>query len=281
MLIFPSAPQDAAAPCADDVPDPSILRAERRLRLLEELAEIGMDLARGLRAADRAEAARGKSRDPADAYGPLSRAIRLTLALEARTDAELRDLKAGVAQAREEERAEGAERARRAAVKARDDRVNHVRDLVMKVAETDVEDTDDFFEVDDVLEERLDEYENEFGRLDRPLRETVEGLCKAMGLSPDWSRWNGADWVGEPFRPFVYMPKPSGPALAEAAIPPPIDTVLAPAGDPPPPPPTPPSPIAGVPAPAAIPPRPGPPMPPWRLELELERERLERARDLE
>src|ERR1035437_8765028 len=95
------APQDPAS--ADEAPDPSVLRAERRLRLLEELTEIGMELARALRpsapedgAADEdaggdpaTETGRGKGRDPADAFGSLSRAIRLHLALEARTDEEL------------------------------------------------------------------------------------------------------------------------------------------------------------------------------------------------
>ena len=73
----PAADQSATT---SEAPDPSILRAERRLRLLEELAEIGMELVRALKPrAEAAETAGGK--DPADAFAPLSRAIRLTLAL--------------------------------------------------------------------------------------------------------------------------------------------------------------------------------------------------------
>jgi hypothetical protein len=75
---------DAPETPVDEDPDPSVLRAERRLRLLEDLSEIGMALARGLR--DRANAelvdADGDAgrRDPADAFARLSRAVRLTLA---------------------------------------------------------------------------------------------------------------------------------------------------------------------------------------------------------
>jgi hypothetical protein len=269
--------EDPASSTADDAPDPAVLRAERRLRLLEELADIGMDLARSLRPsaatgpgeAPLAEAVRSKGREPADAFGPLSRAIRLTLALEATTDAELRDLKAGIVRARAKERKKGAKRLRLAAAKELEDRIDRVRGLVIDVAvdQIDDDDKDAFSEIVDELDERLSEHEAEFGRLDRPLRETVEGLCKVFGLSPDWSRWTGEGWSvdveGKLFEPVVLASRQSGAGLAEAAVPPP-----------PPEPPTPPSPIAGAPAPATIPPRPGPaiPLPPWRLEL---------ARDLE
>jgi hypothetical protein len=80
----------------------AILHAERRLRLLEELAEIGMDLARALHREVLAEPAKQAARetplfgDPADAFARLSHAIRLILALEARTDEALRELRAGV-----------------------------------------------------------------------------------------------------------------------------------------------------------------------------------------
>ena len=102
MPIPPSALEDPATPpAADEASDPSVVRAERRLRLLEELAEIGMELARALRPGALASATcdpgageelmaltgRARGRDPAEAFAPLSRAIRLTLALEARTDA--------------------------------------------------------------------------------------------------------------------------------------------------------------------------------------------------
>ena len=158
---------------AEEAPDPSIMRAERRLRLLEELAEICMELARALKPC--AQAAETPGKDPAAAFAPLSRAIRLTLALEAKTDEALRDLKAGV-------------------VRAREDRV---RDLVLNVAERECEDIDDFDNIYEALKERLEEDEAYVDCGDRPLRETVERLCKDLQLTPDWSRWDGEGWIVE------------------------------------------------------------------------------------
>ncbi len=197
-------PQDPASPAADEAPDPCVVRAERRLRLLEELTEIGMELARALRpgAAEAREdpsddEARAKGRDPADAFSRLSRAIRLTVALEARTDAELRDLKAGVVSVRDDERAEAAERAEKAAQMARMTRKAEVAYLVANIAQAEIGEGDQWENLCAALDERLDEdeaYEN----LDRwPLRETVERLCKDLALSPDWSRWNGADLTAD------------------------------------------------------------------------------------
>ena len=212
MSSSAAAPEDPALSGADEPPDLSVLRAERRLRLLEELAEIGMELARALRprppedrAADEAasgEAApekgggtgRGKGREPADAFGPLSRAIRLTLVLEARTDAELRDLKAGVARVRDEEQDRAAERDRVAAAKDREARIERIRELVLSVADAEIEDDRAFDSLYDDLDERLEEHEADI-EAGRPLRETVERLCKDLALSPDWSRWGGEGWI--------------------------------------------------------------------------------------
>jgi hypothetical protein len=238
--------EEPASAAPDDAPDPAVLRAERRLRLLEELAEIGMDLARGLRPGAPAngetqanasegpvavETARGKGRDPADAFGPLSRAIRLTLALEARTDEELRDLKAGIVRARAEGQTQGAERLRAAAAKERGERIGQIRRLVLGVAETELEDFDAIDDIYQELDERLHEHEAEFGSPERPLRDTVERLCKVFGLNPDWSRWNGEGWaVGDDalFEPFVTASRLSGAGLAEAAGPPSPPTLTPP-----------------------------------------------------
>ena len=171
--------------------DLSIARAERRLRLLEELSEIGMELARALKPGAEADKTAGEApaKDPAAVFAPLSRAIRLTLALEARTDQELRDLKAGVSRAPQHARAQ-----------AREDQV---RDLVLKVAERECEDISAFEGIEEALQERLDLDEAYVDCSLRPLRQTVERLCKDLGLEPDWSRWAGEGWVDEdiPTRP--------------------------------------------------------------------------------
>ena len=88
--------------------DAAILRAERRLSLLEELAEIGMNLARTRTREALAEPAEHAASlgDSADAFARLSRAIRMILTLHARTDEALQALRAGVEAERETHRVE-------------------------------------------------------------------------------------------------------------------------------------------------------------------------------
>jgi hypothetical protein len=173
---------------------------------------------------------RAKGRDPADAFGPLSRAIRLTLALEAKTDAELRDLKAGLTRARAEERAHAAERARIAAAKDREARIERVRDLVLNVADAEIEDNDAFDNIYDALDERLELDEANLDCAGRPLRETVERLCRDLALSPDWSRWAGEGWIVDdaPALPRLSMFTQPGGSLAEEAGRPPPETPTPP-----------------------------------------------------
>src|SRR5471032_1709632 len=243
MLL--SSPPDPAAPAAEEAADPSVLRAERRLRLLEELSEIGMEMARALRPSAEAregspdDKAQARRRDPADVFGSLSRAIRLTLALEARTDEELRDLKAGVVRVRQDEQVRTAQRAEHAAHIDRLIRKGEVSGLVERLAEAEIGDGDQFENLCAALEERLDEDEA-YQDLDKwPLRETVERLCKDLALSPDWSRWDGEDWsvndangrdFFSPFRqpsaiplvnPCPRPPKTQAPNRAPATGPPP------------------------------------------------------------
>jgi hypothetical protein len=190
---------------AESSPDASARRAERRLRLLEEMSEIGMELLRGLKpsaAADEAadEAAdRVKGRDPADAFARLSRAIRLTLTLEAKTDTWLWDLRAGIARMREEEQTQAAKQA----VIDSEARTERLRNLVARVAEAEIPDIEDLNRLDEALEERLYEDEAYYDCTERPLRETVERLCKDLDLNPDWSRWGDEGWIvdGPPARP--------------------------------------------------------------------------------
>jgi len=201
------APNESAT--AEEAPDPLIAEAERRLRLLKELTEIGMELARALKPrAEADEAASGK--DPAAAFAPLSRAIRLTLALEARTDEELRDLKAGVVRAREEARAPMSEEVRKA-------RKTRIEGLVADVITAEAEDAREFDSLYAALEERLEEDEAYEDCAERPLRETIERLCKDLMLTPDWRRWDGDGWIndGPPTRPrFSPFHQPShGPLL--------------------------------------------------------------------
>jgi hypothetical protein len=167
---------------ADD--DPSVVRAEGRLGLLRELAEIGMKLVRGL-----------EPGAPADSFAPLSRAIRLTLTLEAKTDEELRDLKAGVVRKRKKEKKRAARRHEAAAAKEAEEREVKVRELVAEAAEAEIPDAYEFAGRYFALRERLDEDSAYKDLSERPLREIVERLCKDLMISPDWSRWDGEGWI--------------------------------------------------------------------------------------
>jgi hypothetical protein len=176
--------------------EPSVLRAERRLRLLEKMADTGMRLLEGLECAAAAgEAAgageKGSLGEPADAFARLSRAIRLTLALEARTDRELFDLTARVISAREHEDSKIIERNDR----TRREKEMHVLDLVRRAANHECERVEDLHEIFHAAEERLSEDDAYENFEERPLRETIERLCRDLTLTPDWTRWDGEDWI--------------------------------------------------------------------------------------
>jgi hypothetical protein len=195
MFDADSVPQDP--PAADD--DPAVLRAENRLRALEEMREICLEVARVIKeevvaASEPAAEDRRKVRDLADGLGAISRAFRLTVALETKTDEYLRDLKAGVVRERAEEKVRGAERARVRAAEDREARIERVRDLVLCVAETEVPDLDAFDKVFEALDHELELDEVGFGYATRPLRESVERLCADLGLDPDWNRWTDEGW---------------------------------------------------------------------------------------
>jgi hypothetical protein len=195
MFDADSVPHDP--PAADD--DPAVLRAERRLRVLEELTEICMEVARALgrdaaAASEPAAEDRRKVRDPAAALNTISRAVRLTVALETKTDEYLRDLKAGVVRERAEEKVRAGERARVRTAEDREARIERVRDLVLCVAETEVPDLDAFDKVFEALDHELELDEVGFGYATRPLRESVERLCADLGLDPDWNRWTDEGW---------------------------------------------------------------------------------------
>src|SRR5271165_5478725 len=111
-LLPPPAPGSLPGGDSADTTDPRVARAEQRLAMLRELAELGMALTReltrrtlqtseALPAADAnaksaSRAIPGPRHDPAESFARLSRAVRLTLALEAKAEEELSALIAGV-----------------------------------------------------------------------------------------------------------------------------------------------------------------------------------------
>jgi hypothetical protein len=215
-------PSDAALAEATDT---AVLRAERRLRMLEKLAQLEMELAEALQRQaiaaadptppaepDAAEAsgpgaAPGTAGDLSAAFARIARSLRLTLALQARAEEQLRALLAGEAAKVEVRRAEAKRRAAEEE-RARSDRHrNEVERLVGEAAEREAEDEAALDGVLEALEQRL-EQDDAYWDLDQmPLREAVERLCADLELTPDWSRWEGEGWTPKPpFSRFRFSP---------------------------------------------------------------------------
>lgn len=189
-------------PAANDNLDlfgPAILRAARRLRILEELTNIGMELTRTLQRRVLAEdeaatvsaatngdiavsaklpASKSSCVDPAGAFAKISRAIRETMTMEIRAEEALRALNAGESLARGTSRKT-----------ARDKVEDRDASVVDRAALTETEHRDPR----EAIEEGHTEDCVYLGVEDRRLDETVERLCIDLGLPPDWTRRVGKD----------------------------------------------------------------------------------------
>jgi len=206
--LFPApATDDVAPPNASHLSAPAVLRAEQRLAMLREISEIGMELTRSLARRVQAEEAAGTGDqaiaenanpppfDPSDAFARLSRAVRLTLALEARAEEALRALLAGERAATEARREARVAREKHAAETRTQDAWERIEDLVEREIERTAENEEDFYNLVFALEQRLDENQAYHDLENRPLGETVEWLCRDLCLSPDWRRWTGEGWL--------------------------------------------------------------------------------------
>jgi hypothetical protein len=229
---------DAGAPALAQANQAVMRRMDRRLRLLQEVSTIGLRLVRILcvdvgtdyepvegslektfhdRFTDESFAAGAYAvpspHDRVAAYCKLSRAIRLTLALEERTDQAQHTLRRGLPLPRMERAAQRA-RARRDAEPAgdaatddsdaateesqearQDAPVELLRDIVRDAAETEVFDQERLEDIERTLDERLEGYPTHGDLADLPFEEVVRRLCAELGLRPDWRRWNGRGWT--------------------------------------------------------------------------------------
>ncbi|HWF01430.1 MAG TPA: hypothetical protein VG248_16640 [Caulobacteraceae bacterium] len=210
---FRTAPPPAALPesSSDDATDPRVARAEERLAMLRELAELGMALTRELtrRTLESPEAPEGgpaadanpkgaprtipgPRHDPAESFARLSRAVRLTLALEAKAEEELSALITGVkdrAAASPPAANDGGFPSGRLPRDYPSAHRNKVRDAIFDVINREVTDIYPAQETLDLLYERLIEGERYDAFVHRPLKEAVAAICDDLGLHPDWSRW--------------------------------------------------------------------------------------------
>jgi hypothetical protein len=200
---------DDAHAIAEPTPtDPAVERAERHGRVLQELAELGMTHARAVTAqASVADPARAN--DLALAFSRIARAVRQTLALEARL---AEDRKTAVT-----------EIAQRRAFAARDRR-SRVENLVERAIDAEASDAEAENLYAD-LQERLEDADDLAGFYDRSVPEIVALICKDLGVTPPHIHWDDADWG----TPEASPPSPLGSSrkAALAACPGPRRTKLS------------------------------------------------------
>ena len=168
---------------------------EGQLQVLGRLAEAGLNLALAIEAQGTA-AATGEGSAPADAaalggaalaYARVSRAVRLTVALQGKL-VEALQVQDDVAT---RQRA-GERQSRKALADARKAQVERIVERVI------VGERHDEAEIDrlaDEASERL-EHDDIYGDLlDRPVAEIIALICKDLGLAPDWARLAEEAWA--------------------------------------------------------------------------------------
>jgi hypothetical protein len=172
--------------------------AARDRRMLEELAGIGLDIARSLRIIAEAQAVQAVAEptqapagiDPGLGFSRVSRAVRLTLALKAQ-------LMEGAPERDRKEREEVQER-KIAAARKRRRKIEVARAVEMAIAD-DVErgEGGNPEELRADLRERLDEadIDDDLGKL--PISEIVERICRDLRIEPDWKLWREEAWFIE------------------------------------------------------------------------------------
>ena len=146
--------------------------------MLTRLAEVGMQIAEaaGRRAVAVLEGEPPDGSDPGLTYARAARAVRMSIALQARLAKDLLAL----------DRDEASDRATQAS--ARRERIHRLVERAIRDAH---DDEDDIEQLSDDARENLMDHEA-FGDLDgRPFGEVVARICKDLGLSPDWG------WAGE------------------------------------------------------------------------------------
>lgn len=198
LASAPASPPDpsAAAPAVDDAGRlaAAVARGERRLRVLEEISEIGMRLMRKLEDPPAKDAPRP---DPAPEFAKLSRAVRLTIDLERRVEEDLRAILAGEVTA-QKRRQTPEQPSIDADEDARQEARHRVGDQLELAIGRAMETESEYFERSAAMDERLQDDEAYDDVRGQPLREVVEQLCKDIGLDPDWSDWTDEGWPEPP-----------------------------------------------------------------------------------
>ncbi|OJU07709.1 MAG: hypothetical protein BGN86_03205 [Caulobacterales bacterium 68-7] len=221
MTAEPASPEETPAA---DFARPVL---ERQLARLERLADIGMEIAEALGR----RVAEDETLDPAAAtlaFGRVSRAVRMTCALQTEVVDKLRGV--GRIEAYEAESAAevaASEAARAAAdlrLRARKDAIGSALTDIIEDAHSEDETREGYDRCIREATERLKD-PREFGDiLSRPFSEVIDQICKDLGLDLDWSELAEEAWakrevasgkVGRPLRfPSPWMGEGSGMGVA-------------------------------------------------------------------
>jgi hypothetical protein len=177
---------DAAAAAGAEPHAPGAARAERRLQRLDELADMGVDIARELHRQVLEKA--GPAPELALAFDRVCRAVRLTQMLQEKLEREHEERARQVAA---EAAAEHAARIER--------KVTTVRRTVRSVldVETEADATLDDLGLHGLMLDGADREAEDAAFLDRPLGEIVARICFDLGLQPDWSLWDDEPWAAD------------------------------------------------------------------------------------
>lgn len=192
-------------PDAESLAAAEVVRARHRLEMLDEVAELAMELARAqqrkaLQQLEPAgeEAARadapspgGRERDAMAGFVNAARAVRVTLLLQAKLEAGL-TLRRGELSLERGVRLDAARKAREQAPIVRQ---AVLTDVVTEVIEREAGDRGDLERLLEDAEEALDQasYGRDF--MSRATGAIVAEICKDLGVTIDWSRWADEDWA--------------------------------------------------------------------------------------
>ncbi|MGZ3398694.1 MAG: hypothetical protein ACXWKX_05705 [Caulobacteraceae bacterium] len=194
MTDAPDTPAPNAPPTDSDETDWSRPFVMRQLQLLGDLAEIGLEVARGVERRVKAAEADEDLAPVALAYSRVSRAVRLTLMLQSRLIKDRKADEQAEAKALAEVRAEQAKQeAVRDPVYQRKVRVETILERVALARHPG-----DAARADRLVREggeRLDDEDLYGDLMERPLSELVARLCRDLGLDPDWSELAEELWA--------------------------------------------------------------------------------------
>ena len=193
----PDDPEDRAAAVSA-----AEARKARQLAMLQELAEIGMQMARAVRDEALAEAVEPDTPRPPSRFGRanlglvysrIARAVRQTLALETRLAEEI-----------EQARGERAQRRLDDLRWTAHERECEIRDYVAEAIEAEaVEKKSSEREVErllDDLDERIEAGDYDDTLVSAPIGELVARICEDLGVIPDWDLWDQHEWADEHLR---------------------------------------------------------------------------------